>query len=137
MKYKKLIFFIIIVIALIILSIFIKNCNISTNSTQKDITIKIKQGTLTKKSLVLIIENNSNKKYTYTDEFEIEIMKNKKWIKIECDDCWFNLPVHTIDSKEKKEIICNLEKMYGDLETGTYRIIKKFNNKNIYIIFQI
>jgi len=136
MKYKKVVFFILIVMTLI-LSTFIKNSDVSTNNTQKDITIRIKQGTLTKSSLVLIIENNSNKNYTYTDEFEIQIMKNKKWSKIECDDCWFNLPIHTIDPKEKTEIICDWKRMYGDLETGTYRIIKKFNNKNIHVIFQI
>ena len=83
----------------------------------------IKEGTLTNKSATLVLTNNSDKNFRYGNPYEIEIKKDGEWHKINVE-LIFDIPAFQLPSKESKEIELNWENGYGNLATGTYRIIK-------------
>ncbi len=121
------------ILLLIFLSIGITGCKTSyirkidttkiTNS--KEITLSIKEGTLTNTDTTIIIINNSNKKFYYGEEYSIQIKKDNKWHIINAISD-FKVPKYTIIPGETKEIELKWENRYGKLNKGTYRITKNF-----------
>lgn len=97
------------------------NIKISQNN---DVTMKIKDGTLTNTGITIVLTNNSNKNYQYGNPYEIEIKKDGEWRKIKVQ-LYFTLPALNLPSKESKEIELDWEYGYGKLSEGTYRIIKE------------
>lgn len=91
--------------------------------SQNDVIMTIKEGTLTNKSATLVLTNNSDKNFRYGNPYEIEIKKDGEWHKINVE-LNFDIPAFQLPSKESKEIELNWENGYGNLATGTYRIIK-------------
>ena len=91
--------------------------------SQNDVIMTIKEGTLTNKSATLVLTNNSDKNFQYGNPYEIEIKKDGEWHKINVE-LNFDIPAFQLPSKESKEIELNWEIGYGNLATGTYRIIK-------------
>ena len=113
--------------------------------SQSDVSLIIKDETLTNTSATLILKNNSDKKIKYGEDYKIEIKKNEKWYKINVDQ-WFNLPTTELDVGKSKEINLNWKTSYGKLKKGTYRIVKdieyiygegSFKNINIAVEFII
>ena len=113
--------------------------------SQNDVIMTIKEGTLTNKSATLILTNNSDKNFQYGNPYEIEIKKDGEWHKINVE-LNFDIPAFQLPSKESKEIELNWENGYGNLATGTYRIIKgidyeyeegKYKSFNIAVEFTI
>lgn len=94
--------------------------------TQKEVSLFIKQNTLTKTGATLIIKNNSDIDIQYGEPYEMEIKKDGKWhkINVELD---FNLPVYILKSKTAGEIELDWENEYGKLAAGDYRIIKSYD----------
>ena len=91
--------------------------------SQNDVIMTIKEGTLTNKSATLVLTNNSDKNFQYGNPYGIEIKKDGEWHKINVE-LNFDIPAFQLPSKESKEIELNWEIGYGNLATGTYRIIK-------------
>lgn len=96
--------------------------------SQNDVTMTIKDGTLTNKSVTLILTNNSDRKIQYGSPYEIEIKKNGEWYKINAK-LNFTLPLFILESKKKNEFKLNFEEGYGKLPSGTYRVIKKIDKE--------
>ena len=94
--------------------------------SQNDVTMTIKEGTLTNKSATLVLTNNSDKNFQYGNTYEIEIKKDGEWHKINVE-LNFDMPAFPLSSKESKEIELDWENGYGKLAKGTYRIIKGIN----------
>lgn len=92
--------------------------------SQGDVSLIIKDGTLTNTGATLIVKNNSDKKIRYGAFFELEIKKHGEWHKIEVyTPQWFQLYAVELNAGESREI----EHGYGDygkLRRGRYRIIK-------------
>ena len=95
---------------------------------KNDIIMTIKDGTLTNKSVTLVLINNSDKKIQYGSSYEIEIKKNDEWHKINAE-LNFTLQLFILESKEKNEFKLNFEDEYGKLPPGTYRVIKKIDKE--------
>lgn len=95
---------------------------------QNDVMMTIKDGTLTNKSVTLILTNNSDRKIQYGSPYEIEIKKNDEWHKINTK-LNFTLQLFILESKEKNEFELNFEDGYGKLPPGTYRAIKKIDKE--------
>lgn len=91
--------------------------------SQSDVSLTIKDETLTNTSATLILKNNSDKKVEYGEDYKIEIKKSGEWHKINVDQ-WFDLPATEVDVGESKEINLNWKDVYGKLKKGTYRIVK-------------
>lgn len=93
---------------------------------KNDISLSIKEGTLTKTGVTLILKNDSDINVQYGNPYEIEIKKDGKWHKINIE-LNFTLPAYGLKSKESKEIKLNWENSYGKLAPGEYRIIKSID----------
>ena len=91
--------------------------------SQNDVTMTIKDGTLTNSGATLILTNNSDKNFQYGNPYEIEIKKDGEWHKINVE-LNFTMPAFQLSARENNEIEINWENGYGKLEKGTYRIIK-------------
>ena len=91
--------------------------------SQNDVTMIIKDGTLTNNGATLILTNNSDKNFQYGTPYEIEIKKDGEWHKINVE-LNFTMPAFQLSARENKEIEINWENGYGKLAKGTYRIIK-------------
>ena len=124
------------VILLILVLVIITGCNSKENGIE-GISISIKEGTLTNTSATIIIKDTTNKNYSYDDEFYIEKKTDNKWKKLKCNNCWFNLPVYRVNENKILELSCNWELMYGELEKGKYKLVKKVDSKEISIEFTI
>ena len=95
---------------------------------KNDVIMTIKDGTLTNKSVTLVLTNNSDKKIQYVSSYEIEIKKNDEWHKINAE-LNFTLQLFILESKKKNEFELNFEDGYGKLPSGTYRVIKKIDKE--------
>ena len=122
----------IILLAGIILGIIIycvlknKNHTISDiKTTENDVSLSIKENTLTTSSATLILKNNSNTEIQYGNSYEIEIKHNKKWYKLD-GEMYFTLPLFFLEPNKTVELEVNWEYGYKKLNKGTYRIIKEF-----------
>ncbi len=113
--------------------------------SQNDVTMTIKDGTLTNSGAPLILTNNTDKNFQYGNPYEIEIKKDGEWHKINVE-LNFTMPAFQLSARENKEIEINWENGYGKLEKGTYRIIKgidyeyeegKYKSFNIAVEFTI
>lgn len=94
--------------------------------SQNDVTMTIKDGTLTNSGATLVLINNSDKSFQYGNPYEIEIKKEGEWHKINVE-LNFTMPVFQLSARENKEIEINWENGYGKLAKGTYRIIKEID----------
>ena len=101
-----------------------------------DITLAIKEKTLTNTGATLILKNNSNKTYTYTNDYGIEIKQNDNWYELN-GDLIVEIPILAINAHESKEIKIGWKNSYGELKKGTYRLIKSVglndNSNDFYI----
>lgn len=92
---------------------------------QGDVTLTIKDGTLTKTGVTVIVNNHSDKKIMYGDNFELEIKKHGEWHKIDSYTTrWFNPYAVILDVGESREIEHGWTYSYRKLRRGRYRIIK-------------
>ena len=121
----------IILLASIILGIIIycvlkgNNHTISDiKTTENDVSLSIKENTLTTSSATLILKNNSNTEIQYGNSYEIEIKHNKKWYKLD-GEMYFTLPLFFLEPNKTVELEVNWEYGYKKLKKGTYRIIKE------------
>lgn len=121
----------IILLAGIILGIivyFILKSNNHTLSdikiTENNVSLSIKENTLTNTGATLILKNNSNTEIQYGNSYEIEIKHNKKWYKLD-GKMYFTLPLFFLEPNKTVELEENWQDGYKNLKKGTYRIIKE------------
>lgn len=103
----------------------------------EDITMEIKEGTLTKTGATIVITDLSGKNNTFNKEFRIDQKRGGKWytLKDKSKNEVDVMPGQEEDKKLEQEL--NWEKNYGTLSDGYYRIVKKINNKDIVVEFEI
>lgn len=115
----------------------------------KNVTLSLKEGTLTNKGVTLILKNDSKISYSYGEPYYIEQEKEGKWRKLETiHDMVFNMPAWELETGKSVELSIDWEYGYGQLESGNYRIVKEIfkestsniNNSvsfNVYAKFEI
>ena len=103
----------------------------------EDITMEIKEGTLTKTGATIVITDLSGKNNTFSKEFRVDQKRGEKWytLKDKSKNEVDVMPGQEEDKKLEQEL--NWEKNYGTLSDGYYRIVKKINNKDIVVEFEI
>lgn len=89
----------------------------------------------------VIITDTNEEPYTYGEWYKIEIEENGKWIelKTKIKDYGFDSIGFLIDENNEVKFMIEWEWLYGELETGNYRIVKRVDNLHeyIYIPFSI
>lgn len=105
----------------------------------EDITMEIKEGTLTKTGATIVITDLSGKNNTFSKEFRIDQKRGGKWYTLkDKSKNKVNVVAGQQEEENKKlEQQLNWEKNYGTLSDGYYRIVKKINNKDIVVEFKI
>ena len=145
---KKLIIFFCIILAIIIIIVgilYFKNNGLSfLNSNIKndvnieengdvenasDISMVIKDGTLTPSGATVVLTNS----YGYDRWFRIDKEENGEWKEAETinDNYSFTAEAYLTNGNSEVEIPIDWTDLYGTLENGKYRIVKRaFNNLN-------
>lgn len=103
-------------------------CVMAKNRDLSDIVdITIKEGTLTNTSASIIINDQNPNKIVYGNDFYIEKYKNNSWnsIKPIHDDYAFNSMAYYVDENGILEMNLNWEYIYGKLDRGIYRFVKR------------
>ena len=104
----------------------------------EDITMEIKEGTLTKTGATIVITDLSGKNNTFSKEFRVDQKRGGKWYTLK-DKSKNEVDVMPGQKEENKKLEqeLNWKKNYGTLSDGYYRIVKKINNKDIVVEFEI
>lgn len=105
----------------------------------ENVSMVIKEGTLTNTSATVIITDLSGKNYTYGESYRIDKKENGKWKELETviDNYGFNLVGYSVDENNKLEFNHDWEWLYGKLKSGEYRLVKEVNNKYFSVEFKI
>lgn len=98
----------------------------SHDTIEEAIVLLLKKDTLTNKGATFVMKNNSTTEtYEYGNPFYLEIKRNNEWVKLETiNDLSFTLPAFGLQPGESKEFNINWEYGYGELKSGTYRLVK-------------
>ena len=113
------------------------------------ISISIKEGTLTKQGITLIIKNNAKQNYFYGSQYYLEKEENGTFNVYEPKEILsWNDVLYSLKSNEQIEIEINWIIGYDELSNGKYRLVKKFTTEenitssanvqeNFYVEFEI
>lgn len=137
-KNFKIIFTILIFIILIFgMSCFIEKAIESSSKLVMDsidgINMIIKEGTLTKTGVTIIIIDTTDNKNIYggSCDYRIDRKTNNNWEELKRNE---NLPSYLqsfyVDKNNKLEIEIDWSNAYGELKTGEYRLVKNTEIKN-------
>ena len=100
------------------------------NTEQKNVgsvLIEIKEDTRTTKGATFIIKNATDEEYAYGPTYTIEKFENQTWKEIDTltgDPLTWNSIVYSLKAHEEKEFIIDWSLGYGELKSGTYRLVK-------------
>lgn len=127
-----------LLIVLLTLIICFKPKEVKDLNLAENITMKIKEGSLTNTGATVIITNLSSDENVnlINSEFKIDYKKNEKWYRLESKikhEVTVMTGENVVDNKDNtytQEI--NWERYYGKLDKGHYRIVKEVKT-NLYI----
>mgnify|MGYP005788807647 FL=1 len=108
-------------------------------NTVNDGSMSIKEGTLTNSGLTLIITNLSNDEIILGEEYSIDKKENGKWKPLTpiIDNYGFNAIGYILKPNNNFESNIDWKGLYGELESGEYRLIKNVNDKYVSVEFKI
>ena len=94
--------------------------------TLKNVTMNIKENTLTKSGAIIIITDDNKTKYTYEEYYKLEKRIDHIWYELKpSGDVLFNEMGYLVDDNNELEMNIDWSKSYGNLTSGKYRIIKR------------
>lgn len=97
------------------------------------LSLNIKSNTLTSKGATFILKNNTDEEYSYGEPYIIEKFENGSWKEINTltgDPLSWNDILYILKYNEEREININWSYGYGELKSGTYRLVKNSFRKN-------
>lgn len=97
-----------------------------------NISMEVNHDTLNNMNATIVITDTSGKDNVYGEWFRIDKLEDEKWSEVKTLDYEFSFNdiEYKIDSNNKLEMSHNWEFIYGSLDSGEYRIVKKVNNKD-------
>lgn len=144
MKRELVLFYIIISIIIILIIIYfaLNKKNVNIVDKQKDVekndnvVMTIKEGTLTPNSAIVIIKDNSGQHYSHNKWYRIDKKKNKKWEQLNPinPNYIFESIAYNIKNAGKLEYKIDWSNLYGKLEKGEYRLVKKSSDNAYYLV---
>ncbi len=139
-KLSKIIIVLVVILLIIVLLVKTKNDNRDNGLDFKEpsnITMSIKDNSLTKSQATVIITDNTGNDNTYSISFRLDKKVNNKWekLKIINSDYGFNEIGYKVDENNKLELVQNWEHIYGKLDKGDYRLVKSILNSNKKVYF--
>ncbi len=99
-------------------------CNMKIDDLE-NASMTIKNGTLTKTGATVIITDTSNRNNIYGESYKIEKEENGMWTELQPKhDMVFTSIGYSVNENHTLELKVNWESSYGELQNGTYRILK-------------
>lgn len=101
----------------------------TTNKPSRDVglvTLKIKQDTVTKSGLTLVITDHNDPDYGWGPGYEVlKLVNDEQWIPLTSKiPMVFNEIAYVLDENNQWEYKIDWTNYYGELETGKYKIKK-------------
>lgn len=91
-----------------------------------NVTLKVREETLTNKGATFVLENNRKDIIDYTNAYEIEAKRDNKWYKLGVI-VEFVEEIYEVDAKSTDQIIVDWENTYLKLPKGEYRLVKEIS----------
>lgn len=91
-----------------------------------NVTLKVREETLTNKGATFVLENNRKDIIDYTLAYEIEAKRDNKWYKLGVI-AEFVEEIYEVDAKSTDQIIVDWENTYLKLPKGEYRLVKEIS----------
>ncbi|MCH5167052.1 MAG: hypothetical protein J1F35_04080 [Erysipelotrichales bacterium] len=92
------------------------------------VSMTIKEGTLTRSGATIIITDTTSRDNIYGSEFKLDKKENDRWQEMEIifdgNYAWTSKG-YMVDKNNKLEMNVDWEWLYGKLEDGKYRLVKK------------
>ena len=127
---KGVIITLIVLVILVIISvaIFIMLNKSIFNKGASDVTMTIREGTLTRTSATIIIKDN-NKEHGYGENYSREKKENEEWKPVKQIGTYFvnAVSIGTLTGELKFNL--DWSERYGELENGEYRIVKTLDTE--------
>lgn len=101
-----------------------------------NVTLKVREETLTNKGATFVLENNRKDIIDYTLAYEIEVKRDNKWYKLGIINEFIE-EIYEVDAKSTDQIIVNWEKTYLKLPKGEYRLIKEISVPSTLELFYV
>lgn len=101
-----------------------------------NVTLKVKEDTLTKTGATFILENNKNTIINYTIAYEIEAKRDNKWYKLGIINEFIE-EIYEVDAKSTDQIIIDWKNSYSKLPKGEYRVIKEITVPSTLELFYV
>lgn len=101
-----------------------------------NVTLKVREETLTNKGATFILENNRKDIIDYTLAYEIEAKRDNKWYKLGIIP-EFVEEIYEVDAKSTDQIIVDWEKTYLKLPKGEYRLVKEISVPSTLELFYV
>lgn len=114
--------------------------NVNELDKIEDVSMVIKDGTLTRRGATIIITDTSGADYTYGEEYRIDKYKDGDWEELEViveGNYGWNSIGYMVDDNGILELEVKWEWLYGRLDDGYYRIVKSVNDKEFSVEFKI
>ena len=113
---------------------FVKTISfIENNDKNEEISLLVKEDTITSKGATFILKNNTDEDYAYDPSYYLEKKEDNKWNEIVLEEpLTWNSVIYTLKAREETEInidwsIAN----YGELKDGEYRLVKSNFRKSV------
>jgi hypothetical protein len=101
-----------------------------------NVTLKVREETLTNKGATFVLENNRRDIIDYTLAYEIEAKRDNKWYKLGII-AEFVEEIYEVDAKSTDQIIVDWEKTYLKLPKGEYRLVKEISVPSTLELFYV
>lgn len=101
-----------------------------------NVTLKVREETLTNKGATFVLENNRKDIIDYTLAYEIEAKRDNKWYKLGVI-AEFVEEIYEVDAKSTDQIIVDWEKTYLKLPKGEYRLVKEISVPSTLELFYV
>ena len=98
----------------------------------ENVSLKIKEGTLTKTGATIIITDLNEEKYTYGEYFRIDKKEDNGWQELKpiIKNYAFNSIGYLVNENNQLELNHDWSILYGSLEKGKYRLVKDVYDAN-------
>lgn len=96
------------------------------------VTIEADKSTITPTSISIIITNNNENMLSYGEEFKIQKKINEEWKDLDyaSDKLYWNTIALVTKGNSQSTKKLDIEHYYGELDNGTYRVVKPIFNGN-------
>lgn len=100
-------------------------CSVKINEID-GVSMEIKEGTLTRSGVVIIITDTSDRDNIYGEEYRLDRFIDGEWKMVDTiiDNYAFNSIGYKVTDNNKLEMKVNWEWLYGKLVNGKYRVVK-------------